>query len=841
MNPGVSCSKCNCLFHLTCIADGRILRKDAFVCDACAGASTNKTSAENATGTGVDGGTFVFSHPAGNSTMLPPATGDEKDARINELEAMLKAYKEKEIAARNEFCLSRTEGAPYTGLTGVASSVTSGKNDQVLSGTSAPSTTGMIVNANPPTIMSTGMPPSSLTVTTDRHASALYNLGAQQQSFVYNRSSHSNGTNSSFDRSMWRSRLPQSILDRTANPIPLTKEQIARRKSMNTVLPKFNGNPLQWLSFVTSFLETAGPVCGFTAREDMDRVRAALQTPALNLVSAQMDNGGENLDVVMGTLQLSYGDPGLILATMTEQVNRMSPLKDDLSNVADFAGQVDSLRSITNMMDGQPNNLEIMRKLERKLPLRYGEEWLVFRASRMGVQPAAMYTSMVALPVEGDINQLADFLLYLHERAISLGRYLPTPSGGDNKKRVLLVHDPRTDVQASLGCDPEVPVDVPSTGTTNSPPRNDTRRSAAAAGGEMCRLHCGHPTHRWTVCPSFQQLVVGRRWHFVKRFKKCFLCLDDHRRDQCTATAVCNVDNCGRRHHPLLHPVGAAIEEVVQFNHEDHKTTIFRILPVVIRSNNSQKKVVALMDPASSVTLMHPTLAKELGLSGPKKMMALSGYDGEARQELWTEAVTFELENVVSGEVFTAHAKTDATVKLPMQSVTKEFLRSEGLENLNISSFKKERPLLLIGLDNAPLLRVLKSWVGLSGNVLASQTPLGCVLDGEVTGNGDMICLVTNSSTDKRMEAMLTNYLEEERFGLQPDGVVVAESDENRRARAMMEENTKQRADGRYETGLLWRNEREVLPNNRDLAVRRHVSFERKLARDKVLRDKIME
>ena len=55
--------------------------------------------------------------------------------------------------------------------------------------------------------------------------------------------------------------------------VPLTKEQMARRKSMNTILPRFNGNPLEWLILITAYLDTASSVCGFSPVEDMDRLR----------------------------------------------------------------------------------------------------------------------------------------------------------------------------------------------------------------------------------------------------------------------------------------------------------------------------------------------------------------------------------------------------------------------------------------------------------------------------------------------------------------------------------------------------------------------------------------
>lgn len=99
--------------------------------------------------------------------------------------------------------------------------------------------------------------------------------------------------------------------------------------------------------------------------------------------------------------------------------------------------------------------------------------------------------------------------------------------------------------------------------------------------------------------------------------------------------------------------------------------------------------------------------------------------------------------------------------------------------------------------------------------------------------------LVTNLKSDSRMERMLTKYIEEEHFGLRPDETVVAESDDVVRARQIMQQTTKQREDGRYETGLLWARDDVVLPNNRVAAVDRTPAFMKKLQRNPELGDKV--
>lgn len=69
----------------------------------------------------------------------------------------------------------------------------------------------------------------------------------------------------------------------------------------------------------------------------MNRVRAALKDPALGLVREMLDDD-QNLESVLGLLQMSYGETSMILAAMTAKVDALPPLDGSLSNIAIFAG-----------------------------------------------------------------------------------------------------------------------------------------------------------------------------------------------------------------------------------------------------------------------------------------------------------------------------------------------------------------------------------------------------------------------------------------------------------------------------------------------------------------------
>ena len=60
-----------------------------------------------------------------------------------------------------------------------------------------------------------------------------------------------------------------------------------------------------------------------------------------------------------------------------------------------------------------------------------------------------------------------------------------------------------------------------------------------------------HPLYR---CSEFKRKSVPERYEVVKRFKMCFNCLKQgHQVNECSNKTHCQVANCKRHHHTLLH------------------------------------------------------------------------------------------------------------------------------------------------------------------------------------------------------------------------------------------------------------------------------------------------
>ena len=608
--------------------------------------------------------------------------------------------------------------------------------------------------------------------------------------------------NTSTDASLWRTRLPSAFVSRALSVNPLTKDQLTRRKQ-GTELPPFNGDPLDWLTFIRRYLETSGEMCGFTPTEDMTRIRNSLSGHALSLVEPYMHNP-DNLDSVINALQQNFGQRYMMLDAIALRIKKLPNLAEDLSNIGRFAGEVDQVRIVSNMDTQQPVPSHCVAELESKLPDRHADRWLDKRG--IHVQP--------------EINALADFLMELHTRQIALRRATVVKT---KVRQVLHIHDE---------------VEIPSTDISPVVERQKLARGQGEP--KPCVFRCT-ATHMWRMCPKFKELSVRARWAQVRKFRRCFACLERHPKGECATDAVCNIEGCRRNHHPLLHPAGTRVEEVVHYTEERLKTTFFRLLPVEILVNGVERQIMCMMDSGSSVTLMQKDLAADLGLHGAETSMALSWADGDIREVVSTQRVTFTLRNPTSRQMFQVSANTYRDLRLSPSKVTRRLLIEEGLAHLPISTDTETVPLLLIGQDNSVLMRTLRSWEGDSKTLFAAETPLGTTLEGETRQQTETV-LITDQESDPELLCLLMAHINDEKFGLGDDSALHYESDSDMQARKTMEQSTHRRlTDSHYETSLLWRDDSTNLPDNREAVRERHLKWEKALLKEPQRQKQVMD
>ena len=138
-----------------------------------------------------------------------------------------------------------------------------------------------------------------------------------------------------------------------------------------------------------------------------------------------------------------------------------------------------------------------------------------------------------------------------------------------------------------------------------------------------------HPLYR---CNEFKRKSVPERYEVVKSFKMCFNCLKQgHQVNECSNKTHCQVANCKRHHHSLLHyerapqqlpshdpqtqsprspdnplPYVAATNSLTT----NDRVVYFQVVPVKIQGENgvAVSETFAILDDGSSDTLIEETL-----------------------------------------------------------------------------------------------------------------------------------------------------------------------------------------------------------------------------------------
>ena len=167
---------------------------------------------------------------------------------------------------------------------------------------------------------------------------------------------------------------------------------------------------------------------------------------------------------------------------------------------------------------------------------------------------------------------------------------------------------------------------------------------------------------------------------------------------------------------------------------------------------------------------------------------------------------------------------TVPTLNVPPQRLVKENVRRtwKHLENLDIPAVSSDQIGLLIGLQVTEAMIQHEHRRGPKGQPYAVRTDFGWAIAGLAGGVPSPVtsvgfvghCVTADTTLNEEAE----NWWRTESFGTKFNRDV-PRSTEDERVLKHLEETTNFRADlGHYETGLLWKDEEVMLPNNRPIA-----------------------
>lgn len=248
---------------------------------------------------------------------------------------------------------------------------------------------------------------------------------------------------------------------------------------------------------------------------------------------------------------------------------------------------------------------------------------------------------------------------------------------------------------------------------------------------------------------------------------------------------------------------------------------LLKIVPVVLRNQDRiQVSVFALLDEGSTVTLVDADTAAQIGASGPVHGLKIHGAKGMCTSDAHSRRVKLSIRGAGSGESYNITAHTVTALRLPEQRAPGGYVT----------------PLILIGQDNAHLIVSRDVREDFSTKRIISRTALGWIAHGGIGPGSDgpatTLALQMETAADIRLGELIKSN-----FAIDSLGVTSAArvNTNDSKAIALMEKTTRPLPDGRWETGLLWRNPEVTLPNNRQCALKRLQSLERKLAADENL------
>nr|XP_012153196.1 PREDICTED: uncharacterized protein LOC105664201 [Megachile rotundata] len=250
----------------------------------------------------------------------------------------------------------------------------------------------------------------------------------------------------------------------------------------------------------------------------------------------------------------------------------------------------------------------------------------------------------------------------------------------------------------------------------------------------------------------------------------------------------------------------------------------------------------ALLDEGSTLTLVDTTVANRIGLTGRLASMKLRGVGGMMTVLANSKSVNFDIKGKHSVDTYQIMgARTVRGLSLPAQTLrVDEMKKYHHLNNLNIEGYSSVTPTILIGQDHWDLITSLEVREAGRQAPVASYTKLGWVIHGYASSSANNAVPSAALQLEEvgernydRIEDRNLSELVKHHFTIESLGV--SERVRNNtlivRADKILKETTR-RVGGQWETGLLWKSDSIEFPNNKQYALSRLRSLERKMDKD---------
>ncbi|XP_055543567.1 uncharacterized protein LOC129729109 [Wyeomyia smithii] len=580
-----------------------------------------------------------------------------------------------------------------------------------------------------------------------------------------------------------------------------SKAQLAARNGISKKLPVFSGKPEEWSLFIGCY-KASNEACGFTDVENLVRLQDSLKGSALESVRGQL-LFPKSVPKVVNKLRQLYGRPEQLLQCNLDKVRRLeAPRADKLGTYVPFGNAVEQLCDHLEAANMKQHLINPILIQVDKLPAYDKREWVRFKNQKKKV----------------NLRTFTDFVSKIVAEACE----------ANVKMEFRSETKPMTHEYTGKSKQKEKGANV-----YNHSAEEKSNAGPSGNHPKPCRA-CKRTDHRLRFCQDFKAMSQSDRLKLVEKGKLCFICLNDQGNAPCKFKIRCNIDNCRERHNPLLH----TITESVAINAHFRSTTtiLFRMLPVTLYCGERSVDTLAFLDEGASVTLIENVLVEQFGAQGTKKKLTIKWTADIMRVEKESRRMSLLISRRGSTEKHQLSAvRTVVELLLPKQSFDASEVISpmKNLRGLPIASYKYQSPGLLIGLNNLHLLAPIETRIGELEEPIAVCSKLGWAVYGsnqlQPSNSGAYLGYHDAVSNQDLHDLLKSHYSLENSVA-----VKLPESDENRRAREIME-RTSRRVGVRFETGLIWDDEDAELPDSYPMALKRMKCLEQRLLQDPAL------
>ena len=586
----------------------------------------------------------------------------------------------------------------------------------------------------------------------------------------------------------------------TINP-EMTMSWFIQQSLPRMQVPKFDGNPMKWIDFITKFKELVHDQSYLNNNQRFIYLMQHMDGEAKRALKA-FSSSKVGYILALKRLKYMFGQRSQISQAYISKLTYGKPIANDdekalLEYYYAMSDCIISLKQLNYIYD--LHSTDVLRRSIRRLPSKYHSRWAehCFRL-RQYKEPS-----------------LTDLESWLQERILAAKEsYLPP------KERKIQ--------------------------------KQEREKFVGKTSFENLCLIC-EDKHYFYKCDQYKKMTSGEKIKFVKREKLCFNCLKkDHRSDKCNSKNRCLHSDCSEQHHTSLHDY---FKKPKKEEGEDNtkvcisKTTstqkiFLQIVPVRVKSSNGMFfQTYALLDNGSESTLIRADFARKLKLNGKKRSINVSSIK-DTGETVRVHEVAIEVRddnNTSSFVIKEALAIEKDKFHMPSQQLPLGYQSDKTwdyLHGLHLVNIEANKVTMAIGADVPAALIQLHIRRGKQGQPLAVRTPFGWAIFGSSKTQVDDINeqVSVNLTFTSELNDSVRKFWELD-SKMEQHHNEVGLSQQDKECMKKLETNTKL-VDGKYEVPMLWINDDVKLPNNYHMALRRFKLLKNRLKRDTELREK---